>query len=272
MISLKERLDSVLVKRGFFSSREKAKASVMAGLVTVGGQMAYKAGMQVDPGEEISIKEDACPYVGRGGLKLKKALDVFKIDLKGKTAIDMGASTGGFTDCMLKAGAAKVYAIDVGYGQLDWKLRNDKRVINIERTNIRYMDHDHISEEADFISIDVSFISVNLIFPKAAMFLKEDGNILCLVKPQFEAGRDQVGKKGIVRDKKVHKEVIKKVIGYGKDAGLFPAGLTYSPIKGAGGNIEYLLFMKKNDHEAVSENEETSINIEKTVGESNEII
>jgi len=269
---LKERLDAVLVKRGFFSSREKAKASVMAGLVTVGGKIAYKAGMQVDPEEEISIKEDACPYVGRGGLKLKKALDVFKIDLKDKTAIDMGASTGGFTDCMLKAGAAKVYAIDVGYGQLDWKLRNDKRVVNIERTNIRYMDHEKIGEEADFISIDVSFISVNLIFPKAVMFLKKDGGILCLVKPQFEAGRNQVGKKGIVRDKNVHEEVIKKVIGYAEDAGLSPVGLTYSPIKGAGGNIEYLLFLKKKNGGEVSENEEIAINIEKTVGESNEII
>lgn len=242
---MKERLDVLLVKRGFFPSREKARASVMAGLVSVDGRMMDKAGNMTDPNAAIQIKEPLCPYVSRGGLKLEKAIKTFDLDLNGKIAMDMGASTGGFTDCMLKNGASKVYAIDVGYGQLDWKLRNDTRVINMEKTNIRYLDTDSIKEPIDFISIDVSFISLQLILPVASRLLEENGKIVCLVKPQFEAGREQVGKGGIVRDKAIHKEVIHKVLGYAADSLLYPMGLTYSPVTGAKGNIEYLLLLTK---------------------------
>ncbi len=241
---MKERLDVLLVEKGLFPSREKAKASIMAGLISVDGLMQDKAGTMVDVSSEITIKEDLCPYVSRGGLKLEKAIDLFGISTKGKICADMGASTGGFTDCMLKGGAEKVYAIDVGYGQLDYKLRNDPRVVNMERTNIRYMDSALIEEKVNFISIDVSFISLGLILPKAVEVSDDEHAILCLVKPQFEAGREQVGKGGIVRDKSVHREVIEKVIGYAEELGLSPQGLTYSPIKGAKGNIEYLLYLK----------------------------
>ena len=218
----------------------------MAGIVFVEGQRIDKAGTTVDREAVIEIKGEDCPYVSRGGLKLEKAMEEFGFDVKGAVCCDMGASTGGFTDCMLQRGAGKVYAIDVGYGQLDYKLRTDERVVNMERTNIRYMDTDLILEPVDFISIDVSFISLGLILPVAEKVLSDDGNVLCLVKPQFEAGREQVGKNGIVRDPAVHKEVIKKVCGYAEDLGLSPAGLTYSPVKGAKGNIEYLLYLKRN--------------------------
>ena len=191
------------------------------------------------------MKEALCPYVSRGGLKLEKALELYGFSLENATAVDIGASTGGFTDCMLQKGAKKVFAIDVGYGQLDWKLRNDPRVVNMEKTNVRYLDTDTVDSDVDFISIDVSFISLKLIFPVAAKLLADDGSLVCLVKPQFEAGRSQVGKKGIVRDASVHKEVIENVIGYGKDNGLYSHGLTYSPVTGTKGNIEYLLYMKK---------------------------
>ena len=241
---MKERLDVLLVEKGLFPSREKAKASIMAGLISVDGLMQDKAGTMVDTESDIHIKEDLCPYVSRGGLKLEKAIECFGISTNGKVCADMGASTGGFTDCMLKGGAVKVYSIDVGYGQLDYKLRNDPRVVNMERTNIRYMDASEIEEKVAFISIDVSFISLGLILPKAVEISDEEHSILCLVKPQFEAGREQVGKGGIVRDRKVHKEVIEKVIDCGTGLGLAPAGLTYSPIKGAKGNIEYLLYLK----------------------------
>lgn len=235
----------VLTERGFFPSREKAKASIMAGIVYVNGQKVDKAGASIDQDADIYIKEALCPYVSRGGLKLEKALAVFDFDLENALCADIGASTGGFTDCMLQKGARKVFAIDVGYGQLDWKLRNDKRVINMEKTNIRYLDTDKIDKNFDFISIDVSFISLKLVFPVAAKMLGERGSIVCLVKPQFEAGREQVGKKGIVRDKKVHREVIEHVISYAEQQSLFPGGLTYSPVTGAKGNIEYLLHLKK---------------------------
>ncbi len=217
----------------------------MAGLVYVDGQRVDKAGTAVAEDAEITVKEALCPYVSRGGLKLEKALELYGFSLEGATAVDIGASTGGFTDCMLKNGAAKVFAIDVGYGQLDWKLRNDPRVVNMEKTNVRYLDTDTVDSDVDFISIDVSFISLRLIFPVAAKLLAEDGSLVCLVKPQFEAGREQVGKKGIVRDASVHKEVIENVIAYGKDNGLYSHGLTYSPVTGTKGNIEYLLYMKK---------------------------
>ena len=228
-----------------FPSREKAKASVMAGLVYVDGQRVDKPGTSVDTEAEITVKEALCPYVSRGGLKLEKALELYGFSLENATAVDIGASTGGFTDCMLQKGAKKVFAIDVGYGQLDWKLRNDPRVVNMEKTNVRYLDTDTVDSDVDFISIDVSFISLKLIFPVAAKLLADDGSLVCLVKPQFEAGRSQVGKKGIVRDASVHKEVIENVIGYGKDNGLYSHGLTYSPVTGTKGNIEYLLYMKK---------------------------
>lgn len=242
---MKDRLDIVLVKRGFFSGRDKAKASIMAGIVYVDGMRVDKSGTMIHQDADIMVKENLCPYVSRGGLKLEKALEVFSIRLDDVVAIDMGASTGGFTHCMLEKGAKKVYAIDVGYGQLDYKLRTDPKVVNMEKTNIRYLDPDSIEEKADFISIDVSFISLNLILPIAARHLSQDGKIVCLVKPQFEAGRDQVGKKGIVRDPAVHKEVLEKVVSYGKKSGLHPAGLTFSPVTGTKGNIEYLLYFTK---------------------------
>lgn len=246
---MKERLDVLLTERGLFPSREKAKASIMAGIVSVDGQRIDKAGTMVDVEAEISIKEDLCPYVSRGGLKLEKAMELFGFELDSAVCMDIGASTGGFTDCMLQKGASKVFCVDVGYGQLDWKLRNDPRVVNMEKTNIRYLDFDLVDKDLDFISIDVSFISLKLVFPVAAQLLGENGSIVCLVKPQFEAGREQVGKKGIVRDPKVHEEVIENVIEYGRENGLLSYGLTFSPVTGAKGNIEYLLALSKNREE-----------------------
>lgn len=241
---MKDRIDSILVAKGLFSSREKAKASIMAGVVFVDNQRVDKAGTKISSDSEIVIKSNICPYVSRGGLKLEKSMKMWNINLKDKVCMDMGASTGGFTDCMLQNGASKVYAIDVGYGQLDYKLRVDERVINMERTNIRYMDTDAV-EDVDFISIDVSFISLGLIFPVASDLLKESGQLVCLVKPQFEAGREQVGKNGIVKDIGVHREVLNGVIEKAAKFKLYPKGLTYSPVKGAKGNIEYLLLLDK---------------------------
>lgn len=217
----------------------------MAGIVYVDGQREDKPGTGIKEDAEIYVKEDTCPYVSRGGLKLAKAVGSFHLSLDGVVAVDIGASTGGFTDCMLKNGARKVYAIDVGYGQLDWGLRNDPRVVNMEKVNVRYLETDKIAEKADFISIDVSFISLKLVFPVAAELLAEDGKLVCLVKPQFEAGREQVGKKGIVRDESVHREVIENVIRYGEENGLYPQDLDFSPMTGAKGNIEYLLLLNK---------------------------
>lgn len=242
---MKDRLDIVLTEKGLFQSREKAKASIMAGLIYVDGQRIDKPGTSVRKDADITIKEDLCPYVSRGGLKLEKALELYGFSLENAVAVDIGASTGGFTDCMLQKGASKVFAIDVGYGQLDWKLRNDNRVVNMEKVNIRYLDFDTVDKDVDFISIDVSFISLRLVFPVASQLLGPEGCLVCLVKPQFEAGREQVGKKGIVRDPAVHKEVIENVIGYGEANGLYAHGLTYSPVTGTKGNIEYLLYMKK---------------------------
>lgn len=242
---MKERLDTLLVKKGFYQSRERAKAAIMAGIVYVDGQKSDKAGNMIKPESEIFVKENLCPYVSRGGLKLEKSMTEFDLQLTDTVCMDIGASTGGFTDCMLQNGAVKVYAIDVGYGQLDWKLRNDPRVVNMEKCNVRYLDTDLIEEPVDFISIDVSFISLKLIFPVAAKVLARDGEIVCLVKPQFEAGREQVGKKGIVRDRKVHREVIENVIRYAEENGLYVHGLTFSPVTGAKGNIEYLLHLSK---------------------------
>ncbi|NLD20342.1 MAG: TlyA family RNA methyltransferase [Clostridiales bacterium] len=242
---MKDRLDIVLTEKGFFASRERAKASIMAGLIYVDGMRIDKPGTSISHDADISVKENLCPYVSRGGLKLEKALEVFDFSLEGFVAVDIGASTGGFTDCMLQNGAEKVYAIDVGYGQLDWKLRNDHRVVNMEKINVRYMDVDSVGRNIDFISIDVSFISLKLVFPVAAQLLHDKGCLVCLIKPQFEAGREQVGKKGIVRDPAVHRQVIGNVVKYGSENGLYAHGLAYSPVKGTKGNIEYLLFMRK---------------------------
>lgn len=244
---MKERLDVILVNNGLASSRDNAKRTIMAGLVTVDGIVETKSGQKFDVDSEFKVKDKLLKYVSRGGLKLEKAIQSFNIKLNGCYAVDMGASTGGFTDCMLMNGAIKVYALDVGYGQLDYKLRVDPRVINMEKTNIRYLDTTLIEEPIDFISIDVSFISLRHMFPVASKILKDTGAVMCLIKPQFEAGREQVGKKGIVRDSKVHVEVIEHVIGYASDNGLYPHGLDYSPVKGTKGNIEYLLFLRKTE-------------------------
>jgi len=244
---LKERLDVILVNNGLASSRDNAKRTIMAGLVTVDGIVETKSGQKFDVDSEFKVKDKLLKYVSRGGLKLEKAIQSFNIKLNGCYAVDMGASTGGFTDCMLMNGALKVYALDVGYGQLDYKLRVDPRVINMEKTNIRYLDTTLIEEPIDFISIDVSFISLRHMFPVASKILKDTGAVMCLIKPQFEAGREQVGKKGIVRDSKVHVEVIENVIGYASDNGLYPHGLDYSPVKGTKGNIEYLLYLRKTE-------------------------
>lgn len=242
---MKDRLDVMLVNRGLFTSREKAKASIMAGMILVDGQMVDKAGTPVSDAAELAVKDVICPYVSRGGLKLEKALSLFAFSLDGTCAMDIGASTGGFTDCMLQNGAQKVYAVDVGYGQLDWKLRNDPRVTNMEKVNIRYLEPESIAEKLDFISIDVSFISLKLVFPVASSLLSQTGRLICLVKPQFEAGREQVGKNGIVRDQKVHLDVIHRVAEYAAAAQLHVAGLTFSPVTGAKGNIEYLMYLTK---------------------------
>lgn len=244
---MKERLDVLLVERGFFDSREKAKAVIMAGEVFVKGQREDKAGSKFDREAEIEVKGKVLKYVSRGGLKLEKAVEVYGLDLMDKTCIDIGSSTGGFTDCMLQNGAVKVYAIDVGTNQLAWKLREDKRVVSMEKTNIRYVTEDQIPEKADFASVDVSFISLTKVLPAAINLLKDEAHMVCLIKPQFEAGREKVGKKGVVRDFSVHKEVIELVINFAIELNFLVKGLTFSPVKGPEGNIEYLLYIQKRD-------------------------
>lgn len=240
---MKERLDVLLVKRAIAESREKAKAMIMAGQVYVKGQKEDKAGTSFDESVEIEVRGSTLKYVSRGGLKLEKALEVFPISLDGTVCMDIGSSTGGFTDCMLQNGASKVYAIDVGHGQLAWKLRNDERVICMEKTNFRYVTREQVPQEIDFASCDVSFISLSRILPVAHELLKSDGQMVCLIKPQFEAGREKVGKKGVVRDSEVHKEVIHSVLGYVQEAGFGVLGLDFSPVKGPEGNIEYLIHL-----------------------------
>ncbi len=242
---MKERLDLLLVRGGFFPSREKAKTTIMAGQVYVNGQKEDKAGMKFDTDAQIEVRGKALRYVSRGGLKLEKALGAFGLCLEGKVCMDVGASTGGFTDCMLQNGALRVYSVDVGHGQLDWKLREDERVICMERFNARNMVSSDLPEKVGFISIDVSFISLKRILEPVLSVLEEGGEIAALIKPQFEAGRDKVGKKGVVRDPKVHEEVIREVAGYAESIGLTVAGLTFSPITGPEGNIEYLVHLKK---------------------------
>lgn len=246
----KIRLDALLVKNGLAQSRERAKAIIMAGQVYIDNQKCDKAGLMVDEDTaKPEVRGETLKYVSRGGLKLEKAMQQFPITLNGKTAMDIGASTGGFTDCMLQNGAKKVFAVDVGYGQFAWKLRQDERVINMERTNIRYVTPEDIGEPIDFASIDVSFISLRLVLPVAKNLLAPDGEIVALIKPQFEAGREQVGKKGVVKDIKVHFEVIQRVLSFARETGFFVAGLSFSPIKGPEGNIEYLVYLKKSECE-----------------------
>lgn len=241
----KRRLDFLIFDRGLAESREKAKAIIMAGGVYVNGQKYDKPGTMLPPDAPIEMRAAPPPYVSRGGLKLEKALRVFPIDLKGRTAMDIGASTGGFTDCMLQNGARKVYSIDVGYGQFAWKLRTDPRVVCLERTNVRYLSKEQVPEPVDFFCVDVSFISLRLVLPVARNFLKEGGRAVCLIKPQFEAGREKVGKKGVVRDQETHVQVIRQIVGFVLENGFSVLGLTYSPVKGPEGNIEYLLFLQK---------------------------
>ncbi len=242
-----KRLDVILVEQGFFSSREHAKRACMAGEVFVNEVREDKAGTRFDDTKplRITVKTDPLPFVSRGGLKLQKALSIFPISLDGVICLDIGASTGGFTDCMLQAGAAKVYAVDVGYGQLAYPLRTDKRVVCMERTNFRKLTGTELPEKVGFAGADVSFISLDKILPVAALFLEEDASMVCLIKPQFEAGREKVGKHGVVRDQGVHEEVIERVMGYALAAGFSLQGLSYSPVTGPKGNIEYLLHIKK---------------------------
>ena len=248
---MKKRLDLLMVERALAPSREKAKAYIMSGDVYVDGQKEDKAGTMFKETVKIEVRGYTLPYVSRGGLKLEKAMNNFGVTLDGKVCMDVGASTGGFTDCMLQNGAVKVYSIDVGYGQLDWKLRNDPRVVCMEKTNIRYVLPENLEEPAQFSSIDVSFISLTKVLLPVRNLLTEDGEIVCLIKPQFEAGREKVGKKGVVRDPAVHLEVIEKVIAYASTISMEPCHLSFSPIKGPEGNIEYLLHLKKRPEDEV---------------------
>ena len=243
----KTRLDVLLVERGLQETRQKAQATIMSGLVYVAGQKVDKPGTAVLNDAPIEVRGNALKYVSRGGLKLEKAMATFPIALSGNICADIGASTGGFTDCMLQNGASKVYAVDVGYGQLAWKLRSDERVVCMERTNARYLTHEQIPDELDFASVDVSFISLKLILPPLCGLLKDGGHVSCLVKPQFEAGREKVGKKGVVRDPAVHLEVLENFLVHAKESGFTVLGLTFSPIRGPEGNIEYLGYLEKGE-------------------------
>lgn len=240
----KKRLDILLFEKGLTESREKAKSLIMSGIVFVNDEKIDKAGTVVDENANIEIRGNTLNYVSRGGLKLEKAMKCFPIDLSDKVCMDIGASTGGFTDCMLQNGAKKVFAVDVGYGQLAWKLRCDERVVNLERTNVRHLTAQMVGESIDFISVDVSFISLTLVLPVAKTYLRDKAEMVCLIKPQFEAGRENVGKKGVVRDKKIHIDVVNKIISFAKEIGFSVKGLTFSPVKGPEGNIEYLIFLK----------------------------
>ena len=258
---MKERLDVLVTELGLAETREKAKVLIMSGDVLVDGTVFDKPGTKIDSSANIELKGNSLRYVSRGGLKLEKALLFFDLDLTGKECIDIGASTGGFTDCMLQNGASKVYCVDVGYGQLAWTLRNDERVVNYERTNFRHFDISLIPEGIDFFSIDVAFISLSLMLPKVAEIKRQNAEGVCLIKPQFEAGRESVGKNGVVRDPAVRESVIEKCMGYAADNGFYVSGLTYSPIKGPKGNIEYLMYL-------TSEDRGFSVNIKDVVNES----
>ena len=272
----KERLDVLLVSKGLATSREKAKAIIMSGIVYVDGEKEDKAGTVFPENVNIEVKGNTLKYVSRGGLKLEKAMANFDITLKDRICMDVGASTGGFTDCMLQNGAVKVYSVDVGHGQLDWKLRNDDRVVCMEKTNIRYVKPEDIDDILDFASIDVSFISLTKVLPPVKNLLKDNGEIVCLIKPQFEAGREKVGKKGVVRDKKVHFEVIDMVINFALSIELYPLKLDFSPVKGPEGNIEYLLHLTKDKNRTETADSDLMANltenIEKIVNDSHETL
>lgn len=267
---MKERLDVLLVKRNLAASREKAKALIMSGNVFVNGEREDKAGTMFNEEKaQIEIKGHTLKYVSRGGLKLEKAVKVFGLKLSELVCMDIGSSTGGFTDCMLQNGAKKVFAVDVGHGQLDWKLRQDERVICMERTNIRYVKPEDIGEPVDFASVDVSFISLTKVLPVALKLLKDGGHMVCLIKPQFEAGREKVGKKGVVRDKNVHLEVIEKIMSYAKSIGFELLDLSFSPVKGPEGNIEYLIYLKKGQASGITED---ALNASAVVDEAHETL
>jgi 23S rRNA (cytidine1920-2'-O)/16S rRNA (cytidine1409-2'-O)-methyltransferase len=267
-VKVKERLDVLLVNRNLAESREKAKAIIMAGNVFVEGVREDKSGASFPDTVNIEVRGMTLRYVSRGGLKLEKAIDSFGLQMEGKVCMDVGSSTGGFTDCMLQNGAVKVFAVDVGTNQLAWKLRQDERVVSMEKTNIRHVTPDDIKEEMDFISIDVAFISLTLVLEPVRNLLKENGEVMCLIKPQFEAGREKVGKKGVVREREVHQEVIIKVIEYAKSIGFIILNLDYSPVKGPEGNIEYLLHLKKTENIVSSEKNEELKRIEGVVEKS----
>lgn len=253
---MKERLDVILVNNGYAESREKAKVLIMTGNVFVNGQREDKAGTSFNTEDiKIEIKGQTLKYVSRGGLKLEKAVDVFDIKLDGYTCMDIGASTGGFTDCMLQNGALKVYSIDVGHGQLAWKLRNDERVVCLEKTNFRYITNEQVPEPIDFASVDVSFISLSKILPAAYPLIRDEGRMVCLIKPQFEAGKEKVGKKGVVREPAVHIEVIENALSYARDNHFRILGLDYSPVRGPEGNIEYLMHIEKSDQPDLVQND-----------------
>ena len=243
----KTRLDVAVFERGYAETREKAKALIMAGSVYLNGQKALKGGETVTDKDIIEVRGNVNPYVSRGGLKLEKAMKSFDLSLEGFTCMDIGASTGGFTDCMLQNGAVKVYSIDVGYGQLAWKLRTDERVVNLEKTNFRYCTREQIPDEIDFASVDVSFISLKIILPVMRTLLKDGGRAVCLIKPQFEAGKENIGKKGVVRDKKVHRDVVKMITDFAFENGFDIIDVDFSPIKGPEGNIEYLMYIQKSE-------------------------
>lgn len=261
---MKKRLDVLVFENGFAQSREKAKALIMAGEIFVDNQKADKCGQSYDENANIEFRGKAPRYVSRGGLKLEKAMAVFNIDLEDKIAMDIGASTGGFTDCMLQNGAKKVYSIDVGYGQLAWKLRNDPRVVNLERTNMRNVTRAQVALPIDFFSIDVSFISLKLLLPVARELLSDNAEAVCLIKPQFEAGKGKVGKKGVVRDPQVHIEVVSSIVEFCLNNGYSVSGLDYSPVKGPEGNIEYLMYIQK----SAAPRNSLSISIEELVERS----
>ena len=251
-MKIKKRLDVLLVERGYADTRTKAQAIIMSGLVYVTGQKADKPGTAFEENVEIEVRGAACPYVSRGGLKLEKALRDFGVDPTGYVCSDSGASTGGFTDCLLQQGAKKVFAIDVGYGQLDWKIRSDPRVVVMERTNVRYVTPEQLGEPLDLSVVDVSFISLRIVLPVIRTFLKQDrGQVLCLIKPQFEAGKEKVGKKGVVRDPAVHKEVLDDFVALTKEIGFRILGLTFSPVKGPEGNIEFLAHLTLSNVEGI---------------------
>lgn len=257
----KTRLDVKLVEMGLCDSRSKAAALIMSGEIYVNGQKETKAGCVVKEGDSVELRGKTMPFVSRGGYKLQKAVDCFSLSFENKVCMDIGASTGGFTDCMLQKGAKKVYAIDVGYGQLAWKLRTDERVINLERTNFRYLTAEQVNEEIDFASIDVSFISLKKILPVLFGFLKEGGECAALIKPQFEAGREKVGKKGVVREIETHIEVICNIVDFAYETGFSVLGLSFSPIKGPQGNIEYLLYLSKDGKSTNAVTRETAVSV-----------